>query len=205
MKKTLIPALVLVLGSVILGATVFREQVAWATPGIQDVFVTNSTREPVPVHEQGTADVNVTNTTLGVHEQGTSDVNVTNAPLAVRMSGEQPVQEVLWFNFTGDDDAQWGYVIPAGKYLRIEHVSYEQYLNGLDIRSFKVSTTLGGVGTSHGLPHSLYGNANSLVSESVRLYADPGSTVWFTVRVGHPLGNGISFRGAFSGVLIDAS
>jgi hypothetical protein len=64
MKKAITPALLLVLGSVVLGATMFPEQLARAAPGIQDVFVTNSTREPVPVHEQGTAEVSVTNAPL---------------------------------------------------------------------------------------------------------------------------------------------
>jgi hypothetical protein len=36
---------------------------------ISSVFVTNDTSHPVPVHEQGTASVNVTNSNLVVHEQ----------------------------------------------------------------------------------------------------------------------------------------
>lgn len=59
---------------------------------IASVFVANTSSNPVPVQQQGTADVNVTNTTplpvhdtntdasgnLKVHEQGTANVNVTN-------------------------------------------------------------------------------------------------------------------------------
>ena len=60
MRKAIIPALLLVLVSVVLGATVFREQVAHAASNL-NVFVTNDAAHPVPVHEQGTANVNVTN------------------------------------------------------------------------------------------------------------------------------------------------
>jgi hypothetical protein len=65
MRKALIPALLLVLVSVVLGATVFREDVAQAASNL-NVFVNNDTAHPVPVHEQGTALVNVTNTRLPV-------------------------------------------------------------------------------------------------------------------------------------------
>jgi hypothetical protein len=51
MKKAIIPAFLLVLGSTVLGATVLQEQLAYRN---------------IKVHEQGTADVNVTNTSLPV-------------------------------------------------------------------------------------------------------------------------------------------
>jgi hypothetical protein len=194
MKKTLIPALVLVLTSVVLGATVFREQVARAAPGIQDVFVTNSTREPVPVHEQGTADVNVANAPLPVHEQGTADVNVTNAPLAVRESGETPVQRSLAWTI-GSCGATDTYTVPAGKYLRIEQVTLLQALPQDHIVWFRVQTDF----VQHYLEHTRNG-----VSQLVRLYASPGSTVAFSLRTTCPIAEG-TFGGSFSGVLIDAS
>jgi hypothetical protein len=65
MRKALIAALLLIFASVVLGATVFREDVAQAASNI-NVFVNNDTAHPVPVHEQGTAQVNVTNTRLPV-------------------------------------------------------------------------------------------------------------------------------------------
>jgi hypothetical protein len=108
MRKALVPAFLLVLGGVILGATVFREQLVHAaTTPFQQVIVTNTNTNPVPVavqnadasgtlkvHEQGTAnvsvqgtpDVNVTNPSsspVPVAEQGTADVNVTNTSLPV--------------------------------------------------------------------------------------------------------------------------
>ena len=196
--RLLAVVLLLSLTAVVLGATVFREQVAAAAPGIQDVFVTNSTREPVPVHEQGTADVNVTNAPLAVHEQGTANVNVTNAPLAVRASGEQPVQWKLEWEFgLGECIAFDSYTVPAGKYLRIEQVTLR---STDDIELFRVSTNLltdNGT-TAHFLEFRR--------AQPVRIYAEPEEGVGFAVALKpKPLGCGpLQYAGSFSGVLIDA-
>jgi hypothetical protein len=58
---------------------------------VTSVFVSNTSTSPVPVqavgtvptHEQGTANVNVTNTSLPVHEQGTAAVHVDNNQLSI--------------------------------------------------------------------------------------------------------------------------
>ena len=67
MKKALFPAFLLVLGSTVLGATVFKEQVAWAAQSVDATIIgpLDADRN-IKVHEQGTADVNVTNTSLSV-------------------------------------------------------------------------------------------------------------------------------------------
>lgn len=78
MRKALIPAFLLVLGAVVLGSTLFREQLAQAATPFTNVVVGNTSTNPVPVQQQGTASVNVTNSTVPVHEQGTAGVNVTN-------------------------------------------------------------------------------------------------------------------------------
>src|SRR6476646_1093715 len=62
----LIGALLLVGVGVVLGTTVFRTDIAQATGLAQSVTVSNTAANPVPVHEQGTADVNVTNSSLTV-------------------------------------------------------------------------------------------------------------------------------------------
>jgi hypothetical protein len=49
MRKALIPAFLLVLGAIVLGATVFPEQLARAAKPIDQVFVTNTSTDPVPV------------------------------------------------------------------------------------------------------------------------------------------------------------
>jgi hypothetical protein len=99
MRKALVLGIALLVTSVVvLGGTVFRQQVADAA-NLVNVFVTNDTSHPVPareqnldangnikVHEQGTASVNITNATVPVHEQGTASVNVTNSSLSVAPS-----------------------------------------------------------------------------------------------------------------------
>ena len=88
MRKALMPAFLLVLGAVVLGSTVFRQQLANAATPFSNVVVANTSTNPANVHEVGTANVNVTNTTalpvqetntdaagnMKVHEQGTVNV-----------------------------------------------------------------------------------------------------------------------------------
>jgi hypothetical protein len=77
MRKALVLGIVLVT-SVVLGGTVFRQQVADAA-SMLNVFVTNDSSHPVPVREQNTD----ANGNIKVHEQGTANVNVTNNSLTV--------------------------------------------------------------------------------------------------------------------------
>ncbi|HEY6960603.1 MAG TPA: hypothetical protein VI408_01800, partial [Gaiellaceae bacterium] len=72
-------AFLLLLGSTVLGATVLREPVADAAAPIASVFVSNDASHPVPVREQNLD----ANGDVKVHEQGTANVNVTNSTLAV--------------------------------------------------------------------------------------------------------------------------
>ena len=83
MVRKLAVVLLLVCLSTVLGATVLREPIAQAAEKLTPVFVTNDAANPVPVVQQGTADVRVTNASLPVQQQGTADVRVTNASLAV--------------------------------------------------------------------------------------------------------------------------
>jgi hypothetical protein len=80
MRRALIPAFLLLLGSAVLGATVLREPIAKAASPIASVFVTNDASNPVPVREQN----NDANGNIKVHEQGTANVNVTNSGLSVK-------------------------------------------------------------------------------------------------------------------------
>src|SRR5690348_13228410 len=63
MRKALIPALLLVMTAIVLGSTVFREQIAHAamTP-FQQVVVQNTSTNPVPVTQVGTSTTSVTGT-----------------------------------------------------------------------------------------------------------------------------------------------
>jgi hypothetical protein len=189
--------------SLVLGTPVLREHVAKAAPAIMQVFVVNDTRNPVPVHEQGTADVNVTNVPLGVH--------LTNVPLAVRVTGETPVQRQLQLDFGGNQIASDTYIVPANKRLRIELVTYDQFDSLLELNKFLVTTTVDSQKVIHSLKISRLDSSVDAVTEPVLIYADPGTKVEFEVVL-----SGLSSKkcpgsftfvpncsGSFSGVLID--
>jgi len=64
MRKKLIPVLLLVVAAIVLGSTVFREQIARAatsTP-FQQVLVQNTSTNPVPVQQVGTSTTSVSGT-----------------------------------------------------------------------------------------------------------------------------------------------
>ncbi len=75
-RQTIIAALLIVGVGVVLGATVFRADIAQATGLAQAVTVANT---PLPVREQNLDG----NGNIKVHEQGTANVNVTNSSLSV--------------------------------------------------------------------------------------------------------------------------
>jgi len=63
MRKALIPAFLLVLVAVVLGSTVFREQIAHAaTTPFQNVVVQNTNTNPIPVQQVGTSTTSVSGT-----------------------------------------------------------------------------------------------------------------------------------------------
>lgn len=69
-KKALLPTFLLVLAAIILGATLFPEQIVHAATPFTNVVVGNTTSNPVPVTVQNTD----TNGAVKVHEQGTANV-----------------------------------------------------------------------------------------------------------------------------------
>ena len=63
MRKALIPAFLLVVAAIVLGSTVFREQIARAaTTPFQQVVVQNTSTNPVPVKQVGTSTTSVSGT-----------------------------------------------------------------------------------------------------------------------------------------------
>src|SRR5436309_2520378 len=63
MRKALIPAFLLVVVAIVLGSTVFREQVvSAATTPFQQVVVQNTSTNPVPVTQVGTSTTSVSGT-----------------------------------------------------------------------------------------------------------------------------------------------
>jgi hypothetical protein len=184
-RKGIIGALLLIAVGVALGATVFRTDIAQATGLAQAVTVDNTTANPVPVreqnldargninvHEQGTASVNVTNSSLAVHEQGTAavheqgtaNVNVVSSSVPVSQAGA-PVTIELNTDIT--------YTVPAGKRFVI------QYLNGGNAPSDPDT----GLHVSGTVPLQVYqfvgtkspATGNYLVSEPVAITVDPGN------------------------------
>jgi hypothetical protein len=203
-QRTSIGALLLVLVGVVLGATVFRSDIAQATGLAQSVTIDNTATNPVPVREQnldpqGNAKVAVENTVnnpvntfegnldgnrnIRVHEQGV--VTVVDPETA-----HQP-----WHMFLGPDDS---YTIPAGKRLVIEYANGIAQLSGSAQPDWTLSIVeaTGGQGY-HFLGLSLPQCTNCYVmSQQLRLYAPAGSVV----RVGVvPIGSVLRL----SGYLID--
>ena len=68
MRRVLVSGLGLLIGGAAVGAVAFPEQVAHAAQAIMQVRVMNTAAEAVPVRQQGTANVNVTNGSLSVSE-----------------------------------------------------------------------------------------------------------------------------------------
>jgi hypothetical protein len=63
MRKALIPAFLLVVTAIVLGSTVFREQVVnAATTPFQNVVVQNTSTNPIPVQQVGTSTTSVSGT-----------------------------------------------------------------------------------------------------------------------------------------------
>jgi hypothetical protein len=119
MSKAVVGTVVLLAVSAILGATVFREQIARAAPPITSVFVTNDESSPVPVRERNLdADGNIK-----VHEQGTANVSIQGVA-SVKLT-EQPFEQtvLLLFQAGGDRTASEAINVPEGKLLTIRYVS----------------------------------------------------------------------------------
>jgi hypothetical protein len=110
MRRALIPAFLLLIGSTVLGATVFQEPIAKAASTMASVFVSNTKTSPVPVqevntdangnikvHEQGTANTREQNVdangNIKVHEQGTATVSVSGTPNVNIANTTVPVHE----------------------------------------------------------------------------------------------------------------
>jgi hypothetical protein len=67
MRRVLVSGLGVIIGGALVGATLFPEQVAQAAQAIMQVRVVNTgAAQAVPVSQQGTANVNVTNSSLSI-------------------------------------------------------------------------------------------------------------------------------------------
>ena len=200
-RKSLIGALLLVSIGVILGATVFRTDIAQATGLAQGVTVTNTPAQAVPVREQALDGQNIR-----VHEEGTANVNVSNS-LTVNEAGT-PVQAQQTFFFAGDPSEDATYTVPNGKRLRIDLITFHDLNRTAGVRSYVVITRVAGTEVFHYMASSTQAGNGDVVTEPVTIYADPGTTVTFVVHLDSSLGapgSIILMDGSFSGILTDAA
>jgi hypothetical protein len=113
MKKWTFITLLLA-GATVLGATVFREPIAWAAQSVDTTIVGPLDNGNVRVHEEGTANVREQNLDrvgdIKVHEQGTVSTRSDNDEVAI-------TQRV-------NDSSCVGplYQVPAGKKLVVEYI-----------------------------------------------------------------------------------
>ena len=90
MRKAVFVAFLLMLGSAVLGATVLREPFAWAATPFQNVIVMNTATTPVPVKQEGTAEVREA---VATQFLGAQDISITN-PLTLDVSAYRAVRLV---------------------------------------------------------------------------------------------------------------
>ena len=112
-QPALIGALLLVTVGIVLGATVFRTDIAQATGLAQSVTVNNTTTNPVPVREQ-----NLDGGNIKVHEEGTAKVDVQNLPPA-----QTPYQIDISCLYQGHGFCRDSATVPDGKQFVIQTVS----------------------------------------------------------------------------------
>jgi hypothetical protein len=128
MRRNLVSGgLLLIAIGVVLGATVFRTDIAQATGLAQAVTVANTASNPVPVHEQGTANVSV----IDNHEPFQQALNVSLAD--------------------GDFGDDASFTVPAGKRLVVQYIAIQAFVppnEGVSV-SYRVGNALG---TSAGVP-----------------------------------------------------
>jgi len=206
-QRALIGALLLIAVGVVLGATVFRTDIAQATGLAQAVTISNTAAQAVPVREQNLdARGNVK-----VHEQGTAEVHVTNDSLTVS-SGVEPYEHSLFFNQTGSNCTQFVCdltfpAVPAGKRLVVTYASARW---GITTGGNNATVVLGvnGNGVSDPqilLPAAVQSGTNNWVAASpVTFYAEAGDVPTLSVQgqFTQPVSN--TGQAAIVGHLVDA-
>jgi hypothetical protein len=86
----------------------------------------------------------------------------------------------------GDTSGTFSFTVPAGNRLAIETITLQIYQNTTGILAPVVSTVADGRAATHALSLSYHpvDPHRSWATHSVRLYADPSSTVTITIAVG---------------------
>jgi hypothetical protein len=80
MRKALIPAFALVVAAIVLGSTLFREQIVnAATTPFQNVVIQNTSTNPIPVQQVGTSTTSVSGTVGIDPSKNTVNLDATNS------------------------------------------------------------------------------------------------------------------------------
>jgi hypothetical protein len=162
MRRALLPAFLLLLGSAVLGATVFHEPIASAAGSVTSVLVSNSKTSPIPVQEQ-----NLDGANIRVHEEGTASVAVTNTSLPVEGTvSAVPAGTPATIHITGD-----GYFVPDNKRLVIAYVS-----GRTDNTALGITNLLHGTGffPQYLFPTTKIADGSYYLSEPVTIFANAG-------------------------------
>lgn len=166
----------------------------------KDVLVTNTSSQAVPVAVQGTPTVGLATgaNAVTVANPGTAPVPTYNARDAM-----EPFQAFLFNGGNGN-----AFTVPAGKRLVIEYAGVWGQVKGGVLYSPAIRTTVGDVTQFHHLsfeqstfvPSPGSGLTRYEGSNTVRIYADPGTRVDFIVL--NEGGSNISGEVSLSGYLV---
>jgi hypothetical protein len=207
MKKWPFVALLLA-GATILGTTVLREPIASAAQHVSATIVGPlDANGNVKVHEQGTANVNVTGSpTVHAAQQGAWNVGLTGTP-TVTVATPDLIQRLGFIHIDAGDDTGLAslFTVPAGKRLIIVYVNAEvdtapgaHVLLRLDSPQFAIDhfLTLTDQGVLNGVQRFVGG-------EVVNYFYRPGDEVFGDLLRG-PNTNAANAQVGFTGYLVDA-
>lgn len=131
--------------------------------------------------------------------------NTAASPLPIADAG-RPVQAQV--RLDADGSINWGrvlYVVPAGRRLEVQHVSFQDGGVPTELTSVTLAVVQGGVSRQIFLPTHRHGaSSTDVASEAVTAYADPGTEVYISAHTESPVAFG-SMWASFSGVLRSAA
>lgn len=163
-RRTIIGSLLLIAVGVSLGGTVLQDQVANARAFAQAVTVDNTPANAVPVREQNRD----ANGNIKVHEQGTANMNVTNSALAVRQAGTPVTIFLQSLDY---------YTVPAGKHLVLTYVTGQATSSSMGITNLLNG---GGFFPQYKFPATNAAPGVFYMSEPVTIFADGGDRLQAT-------------------------
>jgi hypothetical protein len=167
-RRVIIGALPLIGVGVIVGATVFRTDIAQATGLAQSVTVDNTSANPVPVREQNLD----RNGNIKVREQGTVQVDASSIPAREAFERELVIHTL-----------NECFTVPTGRRLVIQEVTGTALVHTGDSSAWVIQVGFESSPNVHfyftpdtRLPAEGPGFEQLLFSEPTTIYADGGST-----------------------------